>query len=231
MEEERGLSQYSFDYCFPGDEFGFKLTVLVGCERGTGMKMATVVPTKGSSGKYAADKAVEFIGENGDMDQDIIVKTDQEPSIEFYMIESRGEKSGRTIIEEAPKSSSGSNGACERAVQTIEGQMRAMKVALEDRWGLHIDPAHPVVTYMADYCAYLLNRLEVGVDGKTGYERVKGKKANVLGIEFGEKLLWKVRRKNKMAKLDPRWEEGVFVGVRRRSGEVCHRSSRKAVCC
>jgi hypothetical protein len=93
-------------------------------------------------------------------------------------------------------------------------------VALEDRWGLHIDPAHPVVTYMADYCAYLLNRLEVGVDGKTGYERVKGKKANVLGIEFGEKLLWKVRRKNKMAKLDPRWEEGVFVGVRRRSGEV-----------
>ena len=34
-EEERGLSEYSFDYCFPGDEFGFKLTILVGRERAT----------------------------------------------------------------------------------------------------------------------------------------------------------------------------------------------------
>ena len=28
VEEERGLSEYSFDYCFPGDEFGYKLTIL-----------------------------------------------------------------------------------------------------------------------------------------------------------------------------------------------------------
>ena len=27
--EERGLSEYSFDYCFPGDEFGCRLTRLV----------------------------------------------------------------------------------------------------------------------------------------------------------------------------------------------------------
>ena len=33
VKEERGLSEYSFDYCFPGDEFGFKLTVLIGRER------------------------------------------------------------------------------------------------------------------------------------------------------------------------------------------------------
>jgi len=30
---ERGLSEYALDYCFPGDEFGYKLTVLVGRER------------------------------------------------------------------------------------------------------------------------------------------------------------------------------------------------------
>ena len=27
VEQERGLSEYAFDYCFPGDEFGFKLTI------------------------------------------------------------------------------------------------------------------------------------------------------------------------------------------------------------
>ena len=54
--KERGLSEYSFDYCFPGDEFGYKLTVLVGRERVTGMPFATAVPMKGSTGKFAADK-------------------------------------------------------------------------------------------------------------------------------------------------------------------------------
>ena len=29
-DKERMMSEYSFDYCFPGDELGCKLTVLVG---------------------------------------------------------------------------------------------------------------------------------------------------------------------------------------------------------
>ena len=66
IEEERGLSEYSFDYCFPGDEFGFKLTIFVGNERATGMKMATVVPTKGASGRFSAERILEFMEECGD---------------------------------------------------------------------------------------------------------------------------------------------------------------------
>ena len=30
---ERRIPEYSFDYCFPGDEIGYKLTVLAGRER------------------------------------------------------------------------------------------------------------------------------------------------------------------------------------------------------
>ncbi len=45
LEEPRGLSEYSFDYCFPGDEFGYKLTILSGKEKVTGMNFATAVPT------------------------------------------------------------------------------------------------------------------------------------------------------------------------------------------
>jgi len=36
LEEERGLAEYSFDYCFPGDERGNRITILVGRERVTG---------------------------------------------------------------------------------------------------------------------------------------------------------------------------------------------------
>ena len=65
-----------------------------------------------------------------------------------------------------------------------------------------------------------MNRLEVGKDGKTSYKRLKGKKATVLGIEFGEKVMWKKKARNRMDKLEPRWEFGIFFGVRRRSGEA-----------
>ena len=34
VDEERGVSEYAFDYCFPGDEFGYKLVVLAGREKG-----------------------------------------------------------------------------------------------------------------------------------------------------------------------------------------------------
>ena len=135
VEEERGLSEYSFDYCFPGDEFGFKLTVLVGREKTTGMTMGTVVPAKGSSGRFAAEKIVEFMEECGDGGMDVIIKSDQEASIQSLVkevVEVRGDTGARrTIIEQSPVGSSGSNGVVERAAQTIEGQIRVMKSALE----------------------------------------------------------------------------------------------------
>ena len=58
----------------PGDEFGYELTVLVGTVRLMGMKFGTAVPTKGSSGKFAVDRALDFIAEVGDMDGQIIIK-------------------------------------------------------------------------------------------------------------------------------------------------------------
>ena len=75
------------------------------------MKFATAVPTKGSSGKFAVDRALDFIAEVGDMDGQIITKNDQEPSIQYFisaLVESRG--SGRSHWEESPVKSSGAMG-------------------------------------------------------------------------------------------------------------------------
>ena len=58
------------------------------------------------------------------------------------------------------------------------------------------------------------------MDGKVPYERMKGKKPTVLGIEFGEKVLYKVKLGGKLEKLNARWAYGIFVGIRRRSNEV-----------
>ena len=76
------------------------------------------------------------------------------------------------------------------------------------------------MTFMAEYAGYLVNRLVVGKDGKTSYERAKGKAATVMGLEFGEKVLWKTKDQAKMNKVNARWQYGIFVGARARSGEL-----------
>ena len=167
------------------------------------------------------DKVVDYMAELGDSKARVIVKTDQEPAIKTLvkdLVEAREE--GRTVVEESPVRSSGSNGRAERAVQALEGHIRVLLLALEARLGTTVDAKEPIVTYMPEYAAYLLNRLEVGKDGKTAYERCKGKRATVLGLEFGEKVLYKVKRDGKLEKIRARWEHGIFVGVRPQSGEV-----------
>ena len=126
------LYEYGFDYCFPGDEFGYELTVLVGTGNLTGMKFATSVLTKGSSGKFAVDRALDFIAEVVDMDGQIIIRNGQDPSIQYLikdLVESR--ESGRFILEESPVKSSGSIGVVERVVQGVEGHLRALFLALQ----------------------------------------------------------------------------------------------------
>jgi hypothetical protein len=116
--------------------------------------------------------------------------------------------------------SSGSNGIVERAVQTVEGQVRILKMALEARLQTKVPATSNIVAFMADYAAYLVNRLEIGKDGKSAYERCRGKAASVLGVEFGEKLMYKKRVRDKAAKIEARWDKAIFVGVRSCSGEL-----------
>ena len=185
------------------------------------MRFATSVPTKGASGRFSSDKALQFMEEIGDKTSKVIVKTDQEPSIKYLvkdMVEGRPQ--GQTVVELSPVKSSGSNGMVEKCIQELEGQLRAILLAFEARVGREVNAKEPVVTFMPEYAAYLLNRRDVGLDGKTAYERNKGKKATVLGLEFGEKLLYKVKAGDKDMKINSRWEHGIFLGVKQASGEL-----------
>ena len=111
-------------------------------------------------------------------------------------------------------------GSSSEEFQSVEGVIRTLLSALEERLGAKIKAEDKIVAFMAEYAAYLINRMEVGKDGKTAYERNKGKTSTVLAVEFGEKLLWKVRPKSRMEKLNARWEYGVFVGVKAASSEI-----------
>ena len=60
----------------------------------------------------------------------------------------------------------------------------------------------------------------MGKDGRTPHERAFGRRAAKPIAEFGEKVWYKVGKKQMTEKLAPRWEEGVFFMRRDKSDEV-----------
>ena len=120
------------------------------------------------------------------------------------IVEARGE--GKTVVEESPTRSSGSNGVAERAVEEIEGKIRAVFLGLEERLGRKLDARERIVAFIPEYVAYLMNRLMEGTDGKVAYERIKGKKPTVLGIEFAEKVMYKLKKGPRSEKINARWD-------------------------
>ena len=104
--------------------------------------------------------------------------------------------------------------------------MRTLKDALEARLGTRVltvpregEPSS-LVSWLTEYSAVLLNRYEVGHDGKTAYERLRGKKSKVLGVEFGEAVQWrKIIKGERQNKLDTVWDDGVYAGHKTVSGE------------
>ena len=155
------------------------------------MVMASVTPSK-STGKFIADRVVAFMQEIGCEAGDVIMKSGQEPAI-MSIVEAvsrtRAIKGGgRCVVEASPKASSASNGVVERHIQTVEQQVQVM---LEDRWKMKIPSKHAVMPWMVEYAGHLINRFEVGKDGKTSYERCKGKRAKTLGVVFGEAVHWR----------------------------------------
>ena len=117
--------------------------------------------------------------------------------------------------------SSQSNGFIERAIQDEEGQVRTIKLDFGSHIGERIPSDHDLTPWLIEYVAVLLNRGQVGADGKTSYERLKGKRANLPGLQFGERIPWRtiVTSKERKHKMDSAWKDGVYLGQRTVSGE------------
>jgi hypothetical protein len=122
------------------------------------------------------------------------------------------------IMEESPTGSSGSNGEVERAIREIQGQIRTMKIALESRIGKTIESTWNILPWMVTQAAALLSRIQKGADGRTAYERWKGKKYTRQMIEFGEEILARTAEKPS-DKMEARWKNAVFLGMTERSSE------------
>ena len=122
---------------------------------------------------------------------DIVIKSDQENAIKYVVDDVCVARTGaKTIKMNSPAGVKGSNGVIERAVQAVEGQLRTMKDVLDARYKQVIPAEHCIITWLVKYVSVLLNKMEIGHDGKTAEQRTRGRKSSILGLEFGEQILY-----------------------------------------
>ena len=223
--EDGGVPEVHLDFMFMGEEQGGKtLAFLVGRERWKKATMATVAPRK-SSGEWLARRVRAWMVEIGCAYGEVVVKTDNEPAL-VALVEALGREraargGGGMVVEHSPVHSSRSNGVVERSVRTVQGMIRTMRSALEERWGVEVGVDHAIWSWMAEYAGWILTRCQVGRDGRTAYERMKGKPAKIQGLEFGEGVHWKRRREGgPLGKLTCMWGDGIFLGVKGGTGEI-----------
>ena len=134
------------------------------------------VPKKGVNGQNWIAKAV-----TNDVKiwgcSNIILKSDQERALGAIHNELQRLRAPlMTIPEHAPRGASQSQGVAERGVRSITEQVRTMLIDLEGKLKCKIKASHPIVYWLVEHAAFILTHYQIGVDGKTPYERHKGKK-------------------------------------------------------
>ena len=129
---------------------------------------------------------------------------------------------GKMIPEGPPKGESQSNGVIEEAGKTIREFVRVYKDQVEEKAGIKLDSDEVIILWMIRWAAMVCSRYLVGKDGKTAYERRKGRKCTDKVAAIGEKVWYrKVRHgKERVNQLEVEWEEGIWLGRARESNET-----------
>ena len=179
--------------------------------------------TKGTECTVAADLFLNAINELGYRDATITYKSDQEPALVDVIHVVSASRSAKTLPEHSPVGSSQFNGSSENAVSIVKRILRRGKLAIERRFERKLPLKHMSVPWMLMHGCFCHNRFAVGEDGKTPYERSRGKTFDRAMVEFGEQVLY-VKPHNHIGpnlnQADVRAESGLFLGVRPISSEI-----------
>jgi len=123
------------------------------------------------------------------------------------------------IQEHSPVGESSSNGAVERAIQEVTGQIRALKLHIETQANTKIESTHPLWPWLVEYAAMGIYMYQVGSDGKTARQRTRGRSSMASTVGFGEQVLYKPMKTIKIDKSEARWLRGTWIGIIDHSNE------------
>ena len=141
------------------------------------------------------------------------IKSDNEPAILAMKDELKKLLASEGVdvaLEEVPVGDSQGNGAAEQAVGQMQGLSRTLLSALESRLGRKLEANSVMIPWLVRHAGTVQCLGGRGRDGKTPWERAKNRHWHIDMPEFGERVSFKVRT---TGKLQPRWQDGIFLGV------------------
>ena len=190
------------------DEEEGTVPVLVITDEKTGCVFAGAV-AKGVNmySVHLVTEALKFTGR-----QKVILLTDAEHSIRALAEAAANEWGGECQLQVAPRESHASNGAAERAILELARQARTVVSGLEHHFpDFKVLPTHKTYGWLIRHCAWLITRYLVKLDGRTPYERLRGREYRGEIAEGFETVHYKVASTQK-GKLDPQSAIGVWLG-------------------
>jgi hypothetical protein len=219
-DEPLEVPEVCMDYCFLREKAGEDYTVvLVGKDRETKLIMAHVVPCKGAEIDWVAEQVCRDLKKFG-IKGDVNFKTDQEPALVDLVNKICSLRpESRSVTSHSGVGDSKGNGLAERAVQQVEEMVRVHKLAVETRIKEKLPVNHPMMGWLVEHAADVLNRYSVGQDGRTPYQRLKGRKFMGNMLEFGSPVMFRVSGKVAGGIMQERWFPGVWVGKKLHTDE------------
>ena len=230
-KDEKCKTTFHIDYWFMRDEVGADIATVINWKEDAYRSFgAQVVKQKGKFSGVAVD-IINYIRNLGMEHEDIIIKSDQENSMHDVIRDvQRLRTSASTLLEHSPVGDHQANGYAERGIQEVEGMVRTLHSALEEKVGVNITATHPIMTWLVPHCADLLNCFLIGSDGRTPYERLKGKQFHGEMCEFGSDVFFRTTGEIHGGVLEERWMEGIWLGKKKNSGEHIIASREKDIC-
>ena len=139
------------------------------------------------------------------------LKADNEPAIQALADGVRTKRGERTMVEKSPKYSHQSNGVAENAVRRVESLTRTYVYVLQRKLSYKVDSKSIILPWLVRHAAYVLSRYIKREDGRSAWARLRGKECDSPLAQIGETVDFQVVR-GAMAKLEPRWITGTFLG-------------------
>ena len=161
-------------------------------------------------------------GYPGGGDNALILKSDGEPAIVAVREAIARFHGGQISPEQSATGESQSKGKAEVSGKVIRGMVKVFKDQLEYKTKMAIASSDTIMQWLVKWAAMIYSRFKVGADGKSLYERVRGRKCNVLVIPFGEKVMYRKLSETgeKKGVMESDWDEGIWLGHAKQSNEI-----------
>ena len=230
-DEELKVPRVSMDYFYASakDEKAKENPLLVVINEESGEKYARAVGNKGLENKEIAEWLIKDLSEEmktwghaGGVGGKVILKCGGEKAMVALRDALGRFHCGTVIPEQSAKGESQSNGRAEDAAKLVREFMRVLKEQVEGEAKIKIDGDETITLWMIRWAAMLCSRFLVGQDGRTGFERRRGRTCRIPVIPFAEYVWYRQIRKGKAQedKLETELKEGLWLGHARNSNEV-----------